>query len=100
MSSQNVTDSTDLDRRMLLGVGAAAALAAFGSAAEAAPTLPPREKLGGPGDLRGPSPLSGSGVESKDPGLLRGPFVDLMTPRGNREAWARLLANTDMTSKK
>lgn len=30
----------------------------------------------------------------------RGRFLDLTTPRGNMEAWARLLANTDMKSTK
>jgi hypothetical protein len=31
---------------------------------------------------------------------LKGPFLDLKTPAGNREAWARLLGNTDMQSTK
>jgi hypothetical protein len=31
---------------------------------------------------------------------LKGPFLDLSTPRGCREAWARLAANTDMKSTK
>ncbi|MFZ4689856.1 MAG: DUF1838 family protein [Polymorphobacter sp.] len=35
-----------------------------------------------------------------DPTSLKGPAVDLMTPRGNMQAWARLLGNTDMTSTK
>lgn len=35
-----------------------------------------------------------------DPASLKGPFLDLTTPAGNREAWARLLGNTDMKSTK
>jgi hypothetical protein len=31
---------------------------------------------------------------------LKGPFLDLATPRGAREAWARLQGNTDMKSTK
>jgi len=31
---------------------------------------------------------------------LKGDFLDLTTPEGNREAWARLLGNTDMKSTK
>ena len=31
---------------------------------------------------------------------LKGPFLDLTTPRGNRDAWARLAGNTDMESTK
>jgi len=31
---------------------------------------------------------------------LKGDFLDLTTPQGNREAWARLLGNTDMESTK
>lgn len=93
-------DTIGLDRRMMLGFGTAAAMTAFGTGTQAQAALPAREILGGPGGLRGPSPLVGAGVNSKDPALLRGPYLDLMTPRGNREAWARLLANIDMTSTK
>lgn len=39
---------------------------------------------------------AGKGVERS----LKGPFLDLTTPQGNREAWARLLGNTDMKSTK
>lgn len=41
-----------------------------------------------------------TGAPRKDHDALRGPKLDLTTPRGNREAWARLLANTDMKSTK
>lgn len=40
------------------------------------------------------------GPPRKDKAALKGPFLDLSTPAGNREAWARLLANTDMKSTK
>ncbi|WP_194743398.1 DUF1838 family protein [Thermaurantiacus tibetensis] len=36
----------------------------------------------------------------RSPAALRGRAVDLTTPRGNMEAWARLLGNTDMKSTK
>lgn len=41
-----------------------------------------------------------TGAPRKDAGSLKGAALDLTTPRGNREAWARLLANTDMKSTK
>ncbi len=41
-----------------------------------------------------------TGAPMKDDASLRGRLLDLKTPQGNREAWARLLANTDMTSTK
>jgi len=41
-----------------------------------------------------------TGAPRRDPGSLKGRALDLTTPRGNREAWARLLANTDMKSTK
>ncbi len=40
------------------------------------------------------------GAPMKDAASLRGATLDLKTPAGNREAWARLLANTDMKSTK
>lgn len=39
-------------------------------------------------------------IRTTDPASIKGPFLDLTTPEGNREAWARLLGNTDMTSTK
>jgi hypothetical protein len=62
--------------------------------------LPPRIKHGGEGDLVGANPIKGKGASPKDPAVLKGPYLDLTTPRGNREAWARLLGNIDMTSTK
>jgi hypothetical protein len=41
-----------------------------------------------------------TGSPRKDAATLKGRFLDLTTPRGNREAWARLLGNTDMKSTK
>lgn len=38
----------------------------------------------------------GHGVKTS----IKGDFLDLTTPRGNRDAWARLLGNTDMESTK
>ena len=35
-----------------------------------------------------------------DPATLKGPYLDLMTPNGNMQAWARLLGNIDMKSTK
>lgn len=40
------------------------------------------------------------GRPDRSPAALKGPFLDLTTPRGNMEAWARLLGNTDMKSTK
>ncbi len=128
MSDDNKAQATpDLARRNLivgagLSVAAAAALQATSAVAQQAPAvpppvtppnavppqttaglsapLPPREKLGGPGELRGPSPIRGTGQNANDPTLLRGPYLDLTTPRGNREAYARLMANLDMTKTK
>jgi len=40
------------------------------------------------------------GRPMKDKASLAGPLLDLTTPAGNREGWARLLANTDMKSTK
>ena len=65
-----------MDRRNFI-IGAAA-LAAAGSAA--APAM--------------------AKIRTDDMASLKGPFLDLTTPDGNREAWARLLGNTDMTSTK
>lgn len=69
-----------MDRRSFLTTGAlAAASIGAASAASAASGLVP----------------SGGRDTS-----IKGPFLDLSTPDGNREAWARLLANTDMKSTK
>lgn len=67
-----------MDRRdfMLAGAGALAASSLVGEA----------------GAIPGAGPQSGDD--------LKGPFLDLSTPAGNREAWARLLGNTDMRSTK
>jgi hypothetical protein len=40
------------------------------------------------------------GAPMRDKASLSGRALDLTTPTGNREAWARLLANTDMKSTK
>ncbi len=40
------------------------------------------------------------GVPDRSGAGLKGSFLDLKTPAGNREAWARLLGNTDMKSTK
>ncbi len=37
-------------------------------------------------------------IRGTDPASVKGPFLDLMTPAGNREAYARLMGNTDMKS--
>ena len=39
-------------------------------------------------------------IRSTDLASLKGPAVDLTTPEGNMNAWARLLGNTDMKSTK
>lgn len=39
-------------------------------------------------------------IRSGDPASLKGAHLDLMTPNGNMQAWARLLGNTDMKSTK
>ncbi len=39
-------------------------------------------------------------IRSTDAASLKGPAVDLMTPTGNMNAWARLLGNIDMKSTK
>ncbi|MBL0923115.1 MAG: DUF1838 family protein [Sphingomonadaceae bacterium] len=41
-----------------------------------------------------------TGAPRSDAASLKGALLDLKTPQGNREAWARLLANTDMKSTK
>jgi hypothetical protein len=43
---------------------------------------------------------SGSARAASEGGNPKGAFLDLGTPVGNREAWARLLGNTDMKSTK
>jgi len=45
-------------------------------------------------------PAHAIGRPDRSAEALRGPFLDLTTPAGNREAWARLLGNTDMKSTK
>jgi hypothetical protein len=73
-----------MDRRLFLSSAAMLAAASagagtgIGSAAAATPRRP------------------GAGPQTN----LKGPFLDLTTPRGNRDAWARLLGNTDMKSTK
>lgn len=44
--------------------------------------------------------VAATGASSADWGNLKGDFLDLTTPRGNREAYARLMGNTDMESTK
>lgn len=39
-------------------------------------------------------------IRTDDPATIKGPFLDLNSPEGNRDAWARLLGNTDMKSTK
>lgn len=43
---------------------------------------------------------AGAKIRSTDAASLKGPAVDLMTPTGNMNAWARLLGNIDMKSTK
>lgn len=45
-------------------------------------------------------PAAAIGRPDRSPGALAGRFLDLTTPKGNMEAWARLLGNTDMKSTK
>lgn len=115
---------TETSRRDLFagGLGAATAMAFAGGAfAQAAPggpppagaptppgnpfgdpnaPLPPRVKLGGTNPVRGPSPIKGPGVNADDKSLLKGPYLDLTTARGNREAFARLQGNLDFSKTK
>lgn len=72
-----------MDRREFLSSAAmlAAVSASAGTAAPAAAATPRR---------------AGAGPQTD----LKGPYLDLTTQRGNREAWARLLGNTDMKSTK
>ena len=77
-----------MERRTFLQAGAAAGLGmgvgmAAASSAFAAPMSSPR-----------------TGRPMRDKASLKGVALDLTTPQGNREAWARLLANTDMKSTK
>lgn len=102
----------ELDRRVLMaGMGglaaaSAAMLAGQEAMAQAGPPpgadapLPPRIKLGGTNPMRGPSPIRGPGMNADDPSLLKGPYLDLTTPRGNREAFARLQGNLDPSKTK
>jgi hypothetical protein len=69
-----------MDRRDFLS--SAAMLAAVSGSVGSAAAATPRK--------------SGVGPQTS----LKGPFLDLTTPRGNRDAWARLLGNTDMKSTK
>ncbi|MEY2882913.1 MAG: hypothetical protein RL490_637 [Pseudomonadota bacterium] len=61
-----------------------------------------REFLATGGLLAAGMALTGAGAAraATDTSSLKGRAVDLMTPVGNREAWARLLGNTDMKSTK
>lgn len=70
-----------MDRRDFMMAGAVLAAAAAGGGAAAAPTRAAR-------------------ISGRFPTALDGDFLDLTTGEGNREAWARLLANTDMKSTK
>lgn len=74
-----------MDRRKFFAAGAAAGASCMflGNAAAAAAAA------GTPGK-------SGSHAGTS----LKGDYLDLTSPRGNRDAWARLLANTDMHSTK
>ena len=47
-----------------------------------------------------PSGKGRSNMTLAETDSLKGDYLDLTTPRGNREAWARLMANTDMESTK
>lgn len=69
-----------MDRRQFIAAGAAGAVGAAAVTRSSAAAGPAR---------RGAPDRS-----------LKGPFLDLSTPQGNREAWARLLGNTDMRSTK
>ena len=45
-------------------------------------------------------PAGAQARSGSDPATLKGPYLDLMTPNGNMQAWARLLGNIDMKSTK
>ena len=76
-----------MDRRKFFATGAAGASALMvGSAVASA-----RSHSG-----KGAGAMGAGSVDRS----LDGDFLDLTTPAGNREAWARLLGNTDMTSTK
>lgn len=75
-----------MERRTFLQAGAAAGLGAGMLAVASTPAAAAR-----------PSRV---GRPMKDNASLKGALLDLTTPAGNREAWARLLANTDMKSTK
>ena len=66
-----------------------------------------REFMAGAGLLAGGTMLAttaaraaNTGAPTKGAASLKGPLLDLTMPQGNREAWARLLGNTDMKSTK
>ena len=48
----------------------------------------------------GTLPAAAGARSGSDPATLKGPYLDLMTPNGNMQAWARLLGNIDMKSTK
>jgi Protein of unknown function (DUF1838) len=73
-----------MDRRAFLVAGATASGLALGSGGAAAQTSNQTSKIR-------------SGPVERD---LKGKFLDLTSQEGNREAWARLLGNTDMKSTK
>ncbi len=62
-----------------------------------------REFLAAGGALAAGAALLGAAAPARaasDTNGLKGRYLDLMTPVGNRDAWARLLGNTDMKSTK
>lgn len=75
-----------MERRGFLMAGAALAAAAAGGLAAPA--------------MASPAVRRRADAERRWPTELKGPFIDLTTGPGNREAWARLLGNTDMRSTK
>lgn len=75
-----------MERRAFLQAGAAMGLGAGMATVAAAPAQ------------AASSPRVGRPM--KDKASLKGASLDLSTPEGNREAWARLLGNTDMKSTK
>jgi hypothetical protein len=75
-----------MERRTFLKTGAAAGISAGAMTVGAVPAE------------AASSPRVGRPM--KDKTSLAGSLLDLTTPAGNREAWARLLGNTDMKSTK
>ena len=74
-----------MERRTFLGSAAAAGVGMGMVASAAQAAMASSARVGRP---------------MSDKASLKGAAVDLSTPEGNREAWARLLANTDMKSTK